>query len=229
MCFYANVADSLGNHSLHELFLKNGKSTLVRKAQIVQSSDDTQLPRLVTKGYVKRYLIANDGSLGVQSIYGVGDIFSLTQLFKILLNQNIYPGPETYYYETMSEAEIYSLDIDFFVEAIKSDPALYKDLFSQSGRRLRSNIYRLENLTLSSSYKRVAHQLAFLARDYGQEVKEGICIKIPLTHLDIANILSITRETVSISIAQLRKNKLIKTGRNIIVPDLEKLEDEAHS
>ena len=223
------MSEPVFSEELKRVFYDNGKKSLYRKDQIVQSTDDTLLLRLITKGFIKRYLIANDGSLGVQSIYGPGDIFSLTYAFKILLNQSIYAGPEVYYYETMSDVELYTLDNEILHSKMKENPLLYKDFFSQAGRRLESNIHRLENLTLQNSYKRVAHQLAYLARDFGEKTSTGICINVPLTHLDIANVLSITRETVSISVAQLRSNGLIKTGKKIVVPDLDKLEEEAHS
>ena len=213
---------------LHEL-LERGRKYPVKKGQILQSSDNRLLTTLVKSGFIKRYLIANDGSFGVQSIYGPGDIFPLTLIFKLILDQDLYHGPETYYYEAMCDSEIYILSNEVLLKQVESDPSLYRDLFSEAGRRLTSNIQRLENISLTSAYKRVAHQLVFYAKEFSEPTPLGTKLVIPLTHLDLANILSISRETVSQAMSKLRAEGLIKTNKHIIIPNLKKLEDEAYS
>lgn len=182
---------------------------------------------LVTKGYVKRYLISNEGNYGVQVIYGPGDIFPITLAYSALFNRNINEGPETYYYEAMTEVELHTIDELDMVEQIEQNPILYRDLFAISGNRLHSTLHGLENLTLKTSYQRVAHELLYLAKNFGDKKAAGTVIAVPMTHQDIADILSLTRETVSTAMVQLRKKKLITTGKSIVVPDLEKLADEA--
>ncbi len=194
----------------------------------MQSTADRRVFNILRKGYVKRYLIANDGSYGVQVIYGPDDIFPITLAFSAIFARNINESPETYYYETMTDAELYTIDETTLKEAVEKNPALYKDLFGIGGMRLHSTLHGLENLTLSSSYHRVAHEILYLAKKFGEQKKNGTEIIVPLTHQDLADILSITRETVSTAMVQLRKNKLIITNKNIVVPDLEKLEAEAH-
>lgn len=220
--------DSAKYSSKLQELLREGRYNQFRKGQVLEPSGDSVKLSLINSGFVKRYLISNEGNLSVQSIYGPGDIFPLTPVFKLLLDQEIYLGPETYYYETISDAEIYSIDDDTLLQAVQTDPLLYHDLFSVAGRRLQSNIRGLENMSLHTSYDRVAHLLATYAHEYGVKVASGTRIDMPLTHLLLASILSITRETVSQSIIQLRERKLIKTGKFIVVTDLELLEKEAY-
>src|SRR5512132_4366066 len=94
---------------LREMMMEGRKFNL-GKGQIIQSTDDRRVFNLLTQGYVKRYLIGNDGSLGVQVIYGPGDVFPITLAFSILFNQEVSESPETYYYETMTEAELYTIN-----------------------------------------------------------------------------------------------------------------------
>jgi len=207
-----------------------GKRSIVPKGQVIQSSDDKQTLSLIKRGFVKRYLITSDGTLGVQNIYGPNDVFPLSNTFTILFDRDIYGGSEVYYYETMSETAIYTIDRLALLKAAHADPLLYRDLLALTGQRLHSNIQRLENLSLRVFYKRVAHQLAFYARQYGKRRLTGTKILIPLTQQDLADVLSATRETVSLSIRQLRERGLIKTGKdNIIIPNIKKLEAEAFS
>lgn len=209
--------------------LLKGRQYKIPKGQIIQSTDDRRVFNLITKGFVKRYLISNEGSYGVQVIYGIGDIFPITLAFSALFKREINEGPETYYYEAMTEVELYTLDESDLVNAVQENPLLYRDLFAICGNRLHSTLQGLENLTLKTSYQRVAHELLYMAKTFGDKRAGGMTIAVPLTHQDIADILSLTRETVSTAMVQLRKKGLIKTGKNIVIPSLDKLEAEAFS
>lgn len=195
----------------------------------MQTSDHRVQLNLLIKGYVKRYLIANDGTLSVQSIFGPDYIFPLTPAFMTLLKQSIYSGPEVIYYESITDSELFSINFDSLKAEVEKDPSLYKDLFAEAGVRLEDNIQRLENLSLKSSYKRLAHQIAYFARQFGEEAMRGTRLTLPLTHQDLADILSLTRETVSTAMVQLRDKNLILTGKGIVVLDIKKLEEEAYS
>lgn len=209
--------------------LRKGRQYKLPKGQIIQSTDDRRVFNLIEAGYVKRYLIANDGSLGVQVLYGPGDVFPITLAFSIIFNQTVNESPETYYYEAITPIEIYTIDETTLKDAVEQNPKLYKDLLAVSGKRLHSTLHGLENLTLSNSYHRVAHELLYLARTFGERKEGGTRIRVPLTHQDLADILSLTRETVSTCMVQLRDKKLITTGKSTVIKDMEKLEAESYS
>lgn len=208
------------------------KGTLQKRAkkQVIQTTDSEKTFNLVKKGYIKRYHILNTGAINIQVIYGPGDFFSVTQAYKILFGKDINDGPEAYYYEAMTDTEIYSIEIESLLEHAQSTPRLYRDMLMITGDRLRSTLHGLENVGLRSSYNRVAHELHFLAEKFGEPSKiGGVRICAPLTHQDLADILSVTRETVSICISDLRKAGLIKTNRYIVVPNMKRLQEEAHA
>lgn len=206
-----------------------GRKFKLSKGQIIQSTDDRRVFNLIEKGYVKRYLISNEGSLGVQVIYGPGEVFPITLAFSVLFDQSINESPETYYYEAMTELELYTINEQELADAVKADPTLYRDLMAVAGKRLHSTLHGLENLTLKTSYYRVAHELLYMAQRFSEKTGKGYKILIPLTHQDLADILSLTRETVSTCMVELRKKGLITTNRNICVKDIKKLEEEAYS
>ncbi|HEU4609288.1 MAG TPA: Crp/Fnr family transcriptional regulator [Chitinophagaceae bacterium] len=213
-------------NKLHRL-LAEGRLYKIPKGQIVQSSDDRFRPliNLVKKGFVKRYEISDDGNISVQSIYGPGSIFPLSLIYEYIFQRKVYDSPEVMYYEAMTDTEIISSDMSRICEAIKNDNLLFKDLFLESGLRLHLNLSNLENHSLKNSFRRTAHIIAFYAREYGEPNASGTKIKVNLTHQDIADILNLTRETVSLNVHMLQKKGLIKTGRAaILVPDIKKLE-----
>lgn len=218
------------NDQLHQM-LRGGRRYKIGKQQIIQSTEDREVVNIIISGFFRKYLITNDGSVGVQIIYGPEDIFPITLLYKKLFNQPLYGGLETFFYEAMSNAEVYTVDADHLVETVKQNPKLYSDLLQETGRHLEFCINSLENLSLRNSEKRIAHMLCYFARKFGTETKEGIQIEMPLTHQNIGEILNITRETVSTNIKGLRDRGLLtaKGNNTILVPDLKKLEEESYS
>ncbi len=168
-----------------------------------------------------RYQITSSGATSIQSIYGAGNFYPLTYAFKLLFNQSLYSGPEIFYYETLADSKLYIIDSEVFLKQVQTNPNLYRDLLQEAGKRFYSNIQRLENISLPNASKRVAHQLLYYAQEFGEpKGPQAIKISLPLTHALLAATLSLTRETVSQSIGELRKLRLIKTdARAIIVPD----------
>lgn len=208
--------------------IRTGERRVLKKGEVFQTSDQEPMLNVVASGYIERFRMNKDGVRGVQSIYGPDDFFPLTPVFKVLLDQDIYEGPETYYYSAASEAVIYSLDGDSFIEGVNKNPNLLKDLLFESGKRFQSNIERLENLSLPHTDQRVAHYLARMARRSGREMPRGILISLPITQTDLTENLGLKRGTVAKAIKTLRDKGLISGRSNIIVLDLDKLERFAY-
>lgn len=208
--------------------LLEGKHYKLPKNQLVHVFDDRMMLSIIKTGYIKRYLITDDGNKSVQSIYGPGDIFPLTPVYKALFDYDIYKGDEVYYYETISESNVYSISQVSLKEAINENPSLYQDLLVVSGDRLGSNIQRLENMALGSAHNRVAHQLAYYADKFGKTSNRGVEILLPLTHQTLASILNLARETVTHSLVRLQEKGLIVSDKNIIVPNVDALKRDAH-
>ncbi len=215
--------------NLRKHMTEKGRKFEIRKNQVFQSSDHREMLTFIESGYVKRYSITNNGTHSVQSIYGPGYIFPLTWMYKVIFNQLLYTGRETYHYETLTPAVVYGIDTETLKTLFDDNTDIYKDFLQVAGRRMHSNIHNLENLSLLSTEKRLAHEIAHLAETYGQPVKNGIQIDVPLRQQDYASILDVARETISVSMKSLRDKNLIITDKKIIVPNMERLLDEAYS
>lgn len=212
---------------LHET-IKKGQHLNISKGKVIQSSVTRQAINLVVKGYVIRYTVSADGLNRVQSIYGPGDVFPLTAVFKILFNQELYSGPETIYYQAITSAELYSIDSSALALDVEKNNSLYEGLLVEAGKRFHSNIQQLENLSLKTSHQRVAHEILYFAKKFGSKRPQAIIINLPLSHQILADMLSVTRRTVTSSITLLKHKGLITTGRYISVPSIKKLEKEAY-
>jgi CRP-like cAMP-binding protein len=66
-----------------------------------------------------------------------------------------------------------------------------------------------------------------LVERYGEPVDDGVRLNIKLTHLEMANVIGSTRETVTVVLGQLQAENLIRVvRRQITIVDLEKLASE---
>ncbi len=205
--------------------LLNGKHMRLPKGQVISVFDDNAMISLIKSGYVKRYLITREGTKGIQVIYGPDDMFPLTPVYKNIFKMDIYTGPEQYYYESITDLDIYSITQTQLQEALNENPLIYKDLFYIAGLRLNSNIYRMENMSLRVANRKIAYQLLYLSKKFGEHNPDNsVMIKVPLTHQTLADILNLARETVTNCMSYLLENGTIKTvGKNIIIADMDKL------
>jgi CRP-like cAMP-binding protein len=209
--------------------IQTGTKTTYSKGQIVQSTEGQKTMNFVTKGFIKRYLISNTGSLGVEIIYGPGDFFPLTIMLETFFELGVYEGPEVYFYEAMTATTVYTINVEVLAEAVKNNPMLYKDLLHETGRRLHTTLNSLENISLTSAYSRLAHQLVYFANLFGEQINSGIKIMIPLSSQDIADILTLDTKEVTKHLSEMREKNLIRVGKYIIISNLERLKEEAHN
>jgi CRP-like cAMP-binding protein len=208
------------------LLLENGRQRQLPKGQVLSDFEGNFGLARIKSGYIKRYLITKEGNQSIQGIYGPGDIFPLTPVFRHLLKLEIYDGEEIVYYETLAVTRLYSIPLAELKDQVDKNPELHENLLRVAGNRLNSNIHHLENMSLANSYRRLAHQLLYFASQFGEFGPEGITILLPLTNSDLSSVLDLTRETVSRNFSRLRQKGLVKNGTHIMIPDIEKLRRE---
>lgn len=218
----------MGNVEKLKSLFGNTQSLHFKRGEAITNTDDLEHLWFVEKGFIERFQILNSGAIRAQSFYGPGDIFPLTYVFQKLMDRDIYHGPETYYYEALGNVKLFKISGDELKRAVERDPLLYKDLLAVSGNRFASNIQLLENHALGDAHKRVAHQLLFYAKRFGKQSKKGTNIPMPITQQDLADLLSLTRETVSVCMQALRNKNLIVGTRDIHVVSMEALQAEAY-
>ena len=77
------------------------------------------------------------------------------------------------------------------------------------GEMYRVHSERILNLEYRSVRERLISFLLTTARRFGEKNSDGILIKVPLRHQDVASSINSSRETTTREIAYLERNKLI--------------------
>jgi hypothetical protein len=90
------------------------------------------------------------------------------------------------------------------------------------GKRRKQLETKLEHLVFKDVQAKLAALLLELGEEYGQETDEGLQIGLKITHQEMANLIGSTRETISLTLAQFKKKKLLDmNGRTVVLLVLE--------
>jgi CRP-like cAMP-binding protein len=210
--------------------VQEGEIETYQKDQVFYALDFKEELYAVKKGYVKRYQVTEDDKRVIESIYGPGYIFPLTQVYKKLFQFDLSQDSVTYLYQAMTDVEIQGISSEQLVSTTTDTPEIYIDLFYEAGRRLRANINRLASNALKDDYQKVSHQIAYLAEEFGvpEEVngKPGIKIKVPLKPIDMAEQLNISVGVADAVMSRLEKQGVLRIkGQTISVIDAPMLKD----
>lgn len=83
---------------------------------------------------------------------------------------------------------------------------------------------KLEALVFRDVSSKLAELLLKLGSEYGVDDSRGTLLALKITHQELANLIGSTRETVSLTLSQFKRRKLIATdGRKVILCDSEAL------
>jgi CRP/FNR family transcriptional regulator len=174
----------------------------------------------IISGYVKVYSILMSGSERTIFIYGPGDLFPFTSYLTSSTSAR-------YFYECMTEIEIYALTPANFEKRVRGNFAIGEALVHYTNSVSQQFLARIDVLSVNDARRKVISLLAFLISKCGDgENPARICL--PLTTQDIANLCGLTRETASVQLSRLRKAGVISGSRNLVIniAKLEKLKPQ---
>lgn len=227
----------MGEIILQHLFKKLGRKFRPQRYKagdiLLRPDDPVNSVFYLEKGYVRSYQISREGSELTLIIFKPGDAFPLSSILNNL--------PNRYYYEALTDVEVWKAVPDDFISFFKSNPDFLfyaiKVLLLRGDGLLR----RIESMALGNAYSKVSSTLLLCAKRFGENGKNGTTIKVPFTHRGIASLLGIARETVSLEMKRLEKDGIIAycdgyilikdkdklCGKNIEIQEL--LEEDGHA
>ncbi|PIR63426.1 MAG: hypothetical protein COU64_04480, partial [Candidatus Pacebacteria bacterium CG10_big_fil_rev_8_21_14_0_10_40_26] len=173
----------------------------------------------LTKGYVRQYIISHTGEELTLHILQPISYFPMVWAFN--------NTPNVYFYEALTPVEIGRAPKNQVLEFIKNKPDLISELMCELLRRYEESLARIEHLVFSDAYRRVISVLLYLATYFGNKNGTKIIVQHRFTHQDIASLVGVARETVSIELGKLAQKKLVEfVDHNMIFSNIAKLEQE---
>lgn len=171
---------------------------------------------LVESGFVKMVRTAPTGTDTTVEIMGPGQIFGLLGCIE----------SEGCPLSARAVCEVRYLRIPkpAFLSAYQASPAASEVVLRQTTRRLRHSYNVLSQFANMQTEARIAAVLFHLAESYGHESEAGLCVGIPLTRQDIAEMVGTTVESAIRVMSKWQKAGWIQTeGHVVTITDLERV------
>ena len=198
------------NRDVEDFFKQNGRKILVGKGQvIIRAHDHPSGVFLIDKGFIKTYSITKYGETNLHLIRQRGEVFPIIWALSDIHRE--------VFYESMTQSVLYKTSKKEFKEFAFSDRGVHSLLVDQVVELYRMHADRVNNLQLRTAKERVAYRLLALAKRFGRQQKDGVLIKAPLRHQDIADSINTARETTSRELEKLEKKQVIAYKEHDII------------
>lgn len=207
---------------LEEFFSAYKRLNYKKGHLIIHGDDIPQGIYYLHKGYVRIYSVSETGQELTLIIFKPGDFFPMIWA--------IIDTKLTQMCESMTPVEVSRAPKEDFVNFIKSTPEVLFEITSKILIRFRGVLERMEYMVFGNAYQKTASILVICGERFGEKLDGKILIPIPLTHKDIANLIGMTRETVTIELNKLEKEKIIERNGHrycFLINDMDKLREEA--
>lgn len=191
-------------------FLKIGNTRCYKKGQIIlYQGEKSGNSFYIEKGYIKIYDIDLEGNEKLLVILGPKDLFPLVWTFK---------GSDSllYFYESMSDVEIWVIKRSKILKDVKEDIHLSNDLLDYFVSHNKQIMSRIKSLEASDSQHKILEVLDYLATNHSKNDGEYIIVKPVITHQNIADMCGLTRETISLQMKQLELDHVLSQSNSTL-------------
>ncbi len=208
---------NLSDDELEVLSVRLGKRVVGPGEPLFAQGDPGDTMYIIRSGRVKVFIIDEQGREIVFNTYGPGEFFGE---FSLLDGQPRSAGAAA-----TEQTQLFSLHRADFMAAVRQCPEIAISVMQVLVARLRHTTEYAESLAFLNIFGRVALRLRELAARYGQPVRDGILIGIPLPPEELAGLAGIDARSVDRVLQSYTNSGLIRVdGDQITVLDTEALE-----
>lgn len=174
---------------------------------------------IMNVGSVKAYKYTPEGREQILYVFSDGDFLGEQYL---LSNQRA-----GYTVEALEKVKVCMLSKSQFYQLLAQHPDMSVKIIEELGLRMSKLENTLQSMGVRSVDARISSLLLDFSSKYGDDTKEGILIKLPLSREGMANYLGIARETVSRKLIQLENDGLIRSisNKNLLILNVEALKE----
>lgn len=171
---------------------------------------------VLVEGRIRLYSVTPDGKQAILALIEPGELFGELAL----VGSNVREE----FAQAVSLSRVVAIPRDVMETVLLRNAGLSLAITKFVGLRQRRLERRLRNLLFRSNRDRLLALLYELMVQYGLRISEGLLIDIKLSHQDLASLIGVTRESVTLALRELQLERLINVGRQrIVVLDEHKL------
>lgn len=176
---------------------------------------------VLCEGEVKLTISSPEGKTLIMRIARAGELLGLMAAMAGL--------PYEVTAETLHPCHVAFVRRDDFVRFLGKHPEASEAVVKQMSSQYRGACEQLRTVGLSASAQERLARLLLTWTEGIQQTKEGMRIKLPLTHEEIAECIGTTRETVTRTLSEFKTRHLVAIqGSTVMIPDRAALESFAN-
>jgi CRP/FNR family transcriptional regulator len=195
---FSSLSDEELLHVSSSIMLKEFKKNEV----ILYEQDTNEFMYIILFGKVRVIQTTEDGKEIILATHKSNELFGEISLIDGKTSPATVLATETSLIAIISKKDFYSL----LIHQSKVLEKMLQILCS----RLRESWKRIEILNFKDASQRIKMLFLLLSHDNGQKTPEGVVLNIKLTHQNIADMVGLTRETVTRVIDKFRRGGEIK-------------------
>lgn len=207
---HIHLFDGISPSEMQEMEKITRMEEVKKRQPLYLPGDPSSSVYLLKRGRVKIANTAPNGKEVTFEILEAGDVFGELDVLQ--------DAPRSTSAETLDDALICVIPRKDFDQYLAMHPSVTIKLTKLIGLRLKKIQSRVEDLVFRDVPSRLAHLLSDLGKTEGVADKQGVRLKVKLTHQEMANLIGCSRETVSTTMGQFRDDGLIQMdGRTITI------------
>lgn len=198
----------LKDEELNDLDKITKMEEVKRRQPIYLPGDPARTVYLLKAGRVKISRVTEDGKEFTLAILEPGEVFGELEVLE--------GSPRDTVAEALDDISICVLQRKDFEEVLQKNPDLTIRLTKLIGFRLKKIESRIEDLVFRDVPTRLAHLLLNLSKELGEQKEDGVRLNVKMTHQELANLIGSTRETVSATLNDFKRQGLIQQDHHAI-------------
>jgi CRP/FNR family transcriptional regulator, cyclic AMP receptor protein len=181
---------------------------------------ESQVPRgvyLLCKGRVKLTMTSPDGKAIILHIAEAGELIGL--------NSAISGKPYELSAETLEPCQVNFIKREALLRLVREYAEIASHVTQQITRDYQAACFQIRSLALSRSASEKVARFLLEAANRGKQTSQGIRTNVALTHEEIAQLVGVSRETVTRTLSDLRHKMLISIkGPTVVIRNKAALE-----
>lgn len=191
--------------AIRQLFPKGLERTFAKDQIICYDGDRPASVFFILEGHVKYYDIDDEGNEKILHINGPGNVFPMLYAFKVAKEVRGF-------YSCIDKTTLLIVPAKEFLRTNSINLEFSNMLNHLFLVEIQELAYRLSALEKTDAKDKILFALKNLSRYYGHSKDHYIAIDFPITRQFMADYTGLARETASIAMSELGKDKIIRMG-----------------
>jgi len=217
---HSNFLSSLSKIETADLLKCSRRRVLKARAHLFRAGDQSSDVYIVANGCIRLFQVASSGKETILWFSFPGEIFGIAELCQ---------GNDRQIHAIANDdTQLYCISHKDFTRFLGTHPEAAMKAIGILSARVRTFGHALVGLSSDNVETRIARLLVrFAAISSGERcsassTNEELCVRVRLTHQDIANLIGASRQTVTTTLAHLRKQgavRMVNQHIHIMKPD----------